>query len=77
MRDIRLVVKDDGVILHGSFIQMSELPSVGEFIRTIYFQNTSVVLEKVELFKVEKIIHHYVDDMSRTDYTEIVLSVEV
>lgn len=52
---------------------MDELPKVGEHISTIYFQSKYPKLEHNKVFQVARIVHHYVDDMSGIDYTEIEL----
>jgi len=52
---------------------MKKLPKKGEHISTVYFQKKLEELKDIKVFKVIRILHYYVDDMSRIDYTEIEL----
>jgi hypothetical protein len=73
MKDVRLIVYGVGETFDSEIIKMYELPKVGEHISTIYFQSKYPKLEHKKVFKVVKIIHHYVDDMSGIDYIDIYL----
>jgi hypothetical protein len=72
MKDVRLIVYGVGETFDSEIIKMSELPKVGEHISTIYFKKYEK-LEHNKVFQVARIVHHYVDDMSSIDYTEVEL----
>ena len=73
MKDVRLIVYGVGETFDSEIIKMDELPKVGEHISTIYFKSRYQKLEHNKVFKVARVVHHYVDDMSGIDYTEIEL----
>lgn len=79
MRDVMLSVLDeelkDCVIYESGFISMKKLPKLGEYIKTIYFMDKNINSE-TETFEVVEIIHHYLDDMSDINFTEIILKVK-
>lgn len=72
MKDVRLIVYGVSESFYSEIIKMTELPKVGEHISTIYFKKYEK-LEHNKVFQVARIIHHYLDDMSGIDYTEIEL----
>ena len=72
---IRLTVCVGSKTFDSQFIEVANLPKVGEYISTTYFQQKFEELKKQNFFKVTRILHHYVNDMSRIDYTEIELIV--
>jgi hypothetical protein len=73
MIDVVLVVSEFINIIETSNVQMYKLPSVGEYIKTSHF--VSYDLSDKSLYKVDRIIYHYFDDMSDIKYVEVVLSV--
>lgn len=77
MKYVRLIVYGVSETFDSDIIKMDELPKVGEHISTIYFQSKYLKLEHNKVFKVGRIVHYYVDDMSRIDYTEIALELSI
>lgn len=73
MKDVKLIVYGVAKTFGSEFIGMEELPKVGEHISTIYFQQKFDELKDQKVFKVARVLHHYVDDMMGIDYTEIEL----
>lgn len=53
------------------FINVENIPNLGEYIKTSYFREKYSKLGEQEVFKVEKILHHYNFDMCEINYTEI------
>lgn len=73
MKDVKLIIYGIVERFDSEIIQMEELPKVGEYISTIYFQNRHSEFEYTKVFRVSRIVHHYLDDMSSVDYSEIEL----
>ena len=73
MKDVKFIVYGIEKTFDSRLIKMEELPKKGEHISTVYFQKKLEELKDIKVFKVIRILHYYVDDMSRIDYTEIEL----
>ena len=73
MTDVKLIVHGIAKNCFFEFIKMKKLPKKGEHISTIYFQQKFEELKHNKVFTVVRILHHFVDDMSEIDYTEIEL----
>jgi len=73
MTDVKLIVHGIAKNCFFEFIKMKKLPKKGEHISTVYFQKKLEELKDIKVFKVIRILHYYVNDMSRIDYTEIEL----
>jgi len=74
MRDAKFIIHGRNTMpIASEFIGVYELPRVGEYITTAYFQKKFDDIRYDDIFIVSKIVHHYVDDMSGIDYTEIIL----
>jgi len=73
MKDVKFIVYGIEKTFDSRLIKMEELPKKGEHISTIYFQQKFEELKHNKVFTVVRILHHFVDDMSEIDYTEIEL----
>jgi hypothetical protein len=71
-RDVKLMLYGLGVKVESAMCQMYELPLTGEWISSEYFfKKFSLNQSNQKNLRVSRIVHHYVDDMSGVDYTEI------
>ena len=64
-------VTSEGENIFSEYIELEYIPKIGESINCRFFELQRDL--DVTNFKINNIIHHYVDDFSSLDYIEILL----